>query len=114
MCRLLGVNSHNYYSYHKRQTDKPDDLTHQEILDWVIDIAEFSDNIYSERRIQKVLNSLSFPVSLKKTAQLMKEVGVWIRYKKKYKANTNSDHKKPIYNNVLKQKNDQVWVHDIF
>ena len=52
MCRLLGVQSHKYYSYQKRQTDKPDDLTHQEMLEWVKDIAKFSDNTYGERRIQ--------------------------------------------------------------
>ena len=48
----------------------------------------------------------------------MKEAGVWVRYKKKYKATTNRDHKKPIYDNVLKQefvaqKPDQAWVQDI-
>jgi hypothetical protein len=41
-------------------------------------------------------------MSHRKTAQLMRESGVWVRYKKKYKA-TNSDHKKPIYDNELKQ-----------
>jgi hypothetical protein len=44
MCRLLGVQSNNYYSYQKRQTDKPDGLTHQEMLEWVKDIAKVSDN----------------------------------------------------------------------
>jgi transposase-like protein len=55
MCRLLGVQSHNYYSYQKRQTDKPDVLAHQEMLEWVKYIAKFSDNTYGERCIQKVL-----------------------------------------------------------
>jgi hypothetical protein len=32
------------------------------MLEWVKDIAKFSDNTYGERRIQKVLNTLSFPV----------------------------------------------------
>jgi putative transposase len=54
MCRLLGVQTNNYYSYQKRQTDKPDDLTHKEMLEWVKDIAKFSDNTCGERRIQKV------------------------------------------------------------
>ncbi|MFT7411717.1 MAG: putative transposase [Paraglaciecola sp.] len=76
MCRLLGVQTNNYY---KRQTDKPNDLTHQEILEWIKGIAKFSDNTYSERRIQKVLNTLSFLVSRRKTAQLMKEAGVWVQ-----------------------------------
>jgi putative transposase len=49
---------------------------------------------------------------------LMKEAGVWVRYKKKYKATTNSDHKKPIYANELKQdfvaqEPDQAYVQDI-
>jgi putative transposase len=42
-------------------------------------------------------------MSHRKTAQLMRGSGVWVRYKKKYKATTNSDHKKPIYDNELKQ-----------
>jgi putative transposase len=33
----------------------------------------------------------------------MKEANVWVCYKKKYKATTNSDHNKPIYQNELKQ-----------
>jgi putative transposase len=56
-----------------------------------------------QRPIKKVLNKLSFPEGRRKTTKLMKEAGVWLRYKNKYKATTNSDHKKPIYNNMLKQ-----------
>jgi transposase InsO family protein len=87
-------------------------------VEWVKDIAKFSDNTYGERRIQKVLNTLSFQVSRRKTAQLMKEAGVWVQYKKKYKATTNNDHKKPTYANELKQdfaaqKPDQAYVQDI-
>lgn len=117
MCRILGVKSNNYYSYQKRYSTKPEDPTHQEMIDWVKDIADFSDNTYGERRIQKVLNALSYPVSRRKTAQLMKEANVWVRYKKKYKVTTNSDHNQPIYPNVLEQNfnvetADQAWVQD--
>ncbi len=88
------------------------------MLQWVKNIAEFSDNTYGERRIQKALNALDFAVGRRKTAQLMKEANVWVRYKKKYKATTNSDHKKPVYDNELKQDFDvqrpnQAWVQDI-
>ena len=118
MCRVLGVRSNNYYSYQKRKAQKPIDTMHQEMLDWVKDIAKFSDNTYGARRIQKSLNALSFPVSRRKTAQLMKEANVWVRYKKKYKATTNSEHNKPIYANELEQhfdvqQPDQAWVQDI-
>ena len=48
----------------------------------------------------------------------MKEANVWVRYKKKYKATTNSEHNKPIYANELEQhfdvqQPDQAWVQDI-
>jgi hypothetical protein len=36
----------------------------------------------------------------------MKKANVWIRYKKKYKATTNSSHNKPLYDNELKQDFD--------
>ena len=118
MCRILGVKSNNYYSYQKRNLNKASDSTHQELLDLVKDIAKFSDNTYGERRIKAVLNALSFPVSRWKVAKLMKEANVWVRYKKKYKATTNSDHNKPIYKNELEQnftteQPNQVFVGDI-
>jgi putative transposase len=72
----------------------------------VKNIAKFSDNTYEKRRIQKALNALGFSVNRRKTAQLMKEANVWVRYKKKYKATTNSTHNKPIYANELEQDVD--------
>ena len=118
MCHVLGVKNNNFYSYQKRKAQTPVDTTHQEMLEWVKDIAEFSDNTYGERRIQKALNLLDFPVGRRKTAQLMKEANVWVRYKKKYKATTNSEHNKPVYENELEQnfnvqQPDQAWVQDI-
>jgi len=73
MCHVLGVKSKNYYSYQKRKAQRSVDTTHKEMLEWVKDIAKFSDKTYDERRIQKALNELSFPVSRRQTAQLMKE-----------------------------------------
>jgi putative transposase len=99
MCHVLGVKNNNFYSYQKRKAQTPVDTTYQEMLEWVKDIAKFSDNTYGERRIQKALNLLDFPVGRRKTAQLMKEANVWVRYKKKYKATTNNEHNMPVYEN---------------
>ena len=118
MCHVLGVKSNNYYSYQKRKSSKPDDLTHQEMIELIKNIAKFSDNTYGARRIKKVLNTLNYPVSRSKTAKLMTEANVWVRYKKKYKVTTNSEHNKAVYKNELKQNftvaaPDQAWVGDI-
>ena len=72
------------------------------MIEKVKEIAKFSDNTYGSRRMKKMLNSLSFPVSRQKARQLMKEAGVWVRYKKKYKVTTNSDHNLPVFDNKLK------------
>ncbi len=48
------------------------------MLQRIKNIAEFSDNTYGERRIQKALNTLDFPAGRRKTAQLMKEANVWL------------------------------------
>jgi putative transposase len=118
MCRVLGVKSNNYYSYQKRKKNELNDSTHQDMLDLVKDIAKFSNNTYGTRRIKAVLNALSFPVSRWKVAKLMKEANVWVRYKKKYKSTTNSEHNKPLYKNELEQnftteQPNQAFVGDI-
>jgi putative transposase len=106
MCRLFRVKRNNFYSYQRRQRKKTDNPEHNELIQWVKNIAASSDHTYGERRIQKALNALDFPVSRYKTAKLMKEAGVWVRSKKKYKVTTNSDHKLPVFDNLLKREFD--------
>jgi putative transposase len=118
MCRVLGVKSNNYYSYQKRKVNSMVDPDHDEMIDWIQKVADFCDYTYGERRYKAVLNALSFPVSRYKTAQLMKEADVWVRSKKKYKVTTDSDHKQPVFDNLLKREFDvaqpnQAYVADI-
>ncbi len=118
MCKVLEVNSSNYYSYQKRKTNKIEDPYHDDIIGWIQDIAKFSGYTYGERRIKAALDALSFPMSRYKVAKLMKEAGVWVRSKKKYKVTTNSDHKQPVFDNLLKREfdvaqPDQAYVADI-
>ena len=114
----LEVNSSSYYSYHKRKSDKIDDPEHDDIIGYIQDIAKFSGYTYGERRIKPALDILSFPLSHYKVAKLMKEAGVWVRSKKKYKVTTNSDHKQPVFDNLFKREfdvaqPDQAYVADI-
>ncbi len=118
MCKVLEVNNSNYYSYQKRKVNKTQDPDHDEIIEWIQDIAKFSGYTYGERRIKATLDALSFPMSRYKVAKLMKEAGVWVRSKKKYKVTTNSDHNQPVFDNLLKREfdvsqPDQAYVADI-
>ncbi len=104
MCQLLGVTRQGYYSYQKRQNNKPTAPQHDKLIEWVKKIAESSHYCYGSRRIRKALNALGYPVGRRKTQSLMKEAKVFVRYRKKYKITTNSKHKQPIYENVLNRK----------
>ncbi len=118
MCRVLGVNSRSYYSYMQRKNGKPDDPYHQELLEAVREIAKASDHTYGSRRMKKALNVLSYPVSRNKARKLMKEANVRVKYRKKYKVTTDSNHKQPLFENILDRQfdvsgRDQVYVGDI-
>jgi len=101
MCRILGVKRNGYYSYQRTQSLKVEDPNHAEMLEWVEDIAESSHYSYGERRMKRALNALGFPVTRGKAKKLMDEAGVKVRSRKKFKVTTNSDHKQPVFKNVL-------------
>ena len=89
-----------------------------ELLDAVQEIGKASDYTYGSRRMKRALNALSYPVSRSKARKLMKEVGVQAKHRKKYKVTTNSNHKRPVFNNELNRqfdvaKPDFAYVGDI-
>ena len=118
MCQVLGVSRNGYYSYQQRQANKPDDPEHQEMLYWVKRVAESSDDSYGSRRMKEALGALGYPVSRDKARSLMIEAKVKVRSKRRFKATTNSNHKHPVFDNLLKREFDvaqknQVYVSDI-
>lgn len=105
MCRLLGVTRSGFYSYLKRKQSGPDNnLPSIELLDWLLKIAESSHHTYGSRRMKSALNALGFLIGRRKTRRLMREANVFVRYKKKYRVTTNSNHKKPVFENILNRQ----------
>lgn len=117
-CQVLGVNRSGYYNYQANQANKPDDSEHREMLEWVKDIAESSKDSYGSRRMKTALNVLGYPVSRNKARKLMREAGVQVRHRKKFKVTTNSNHKQPVFDNLVNRQfdvpqTDQVYVADV-
>lgn len=117
MCQVLGVSRNGYYHYCSSRARKPDP-EHQELLEWVRDIDKSSGHSYGSRRMKRALNALGFPLCRQRARTLMAVAGVQVRHRKKYKATTNSNHKQPVFNNVLDRqfsvaKPDQVYAGDI-
>jgi len=117
-CQVLGVSRSGYYKYQWNRANRPDDSEHQDMLEWVKDIAESSRYSYGSRRMKKALNALGYPVSRNKARKLMREAGVQVRHRKKFKVTTNSNHKQPVFDNVLNRQfdvaqTDQAYVADV-
>lgn len=117
-CQVLGVSRSGYYYYQKHIATRPLDPVHQEMIDFVKKIAENSNHSYGSRRMKKALNALGFPVSRNKARKLMKEAGVSVRQRKKYKVTTNSNHKRPVFENLVKRdfavsQPDRVYAGDV-
>ncbi|AUH72593.1 transposase [Legionella sainthelensi] len=62
LCQLLGVTRQSYYSYQKRQNNKPKDPLHDELIERIKKIAESRHYCYGSRRMRKALNVLGYPV----------------------------------------------------
>jgi transposase InsO family protein len=112
------VSRNGYYQHIKRLLNKPADPEHEELLEWVKDIAESSKYTYGSRRMKKALNALSYPVSRNKARKLMREAGVTARQRRKYKVTTNSNHQQPVFENRLNREfdvaePDQVYAADV-
>ena len=117
MCQLMGVSRSAYYD-HVRCTGYSEKQCHDEMLEMVRDIAKFSDHSYGSRRIGKALNALGYPVGSRKARSLMRDAGVQVRHRKKYKVTTNSNHQQPVFKNKLNRQfnvaiPNQVYVGDI-
>ncbi len=77
-----------YYSHEIQKNNRPDDPMHQEMIDWVKDIAKSSSYSYSNRRMKKALNALGYPVSRNKARKLIREANVKARQRKKFRVTT--------------------------
>jgi len=118
MSRLLGVSRNAYYRYCQRQREQLPNAEHEAMIEAVKEVAQSSDKSYGSRRMKHALNALGYPVGRRKARSLMREAGVKARYRRKFKVTTNSDHKQPVFDNVLARdfsaaEPDQAYVGDI-
>lgn len=117
-CQVLGVSRQCYYHYRRHTENKPIDPEHGEMLEWVNKIAQASDDTYGSRRMKEAMNCLGYPISRNKARKLMREAGVQVRHRKKYKVTTNSNHKQPVFDNLVERQfdvpePDRVYAADI-
>ena len=68
--------------------------------------------------MSKALKVLGYSVGRHRAHGLMREASVWVRYRRRYRVTTNSNHRQPVFENLLQrdfapQRPDQVYAGDI-
>ncbi len=117
LCRLLGVSRGGFYDYLRRREREPDP-ERQEKLACVRRLSEASDHTYGSRRLAKGLWALGYPVGRYQARGLMREAGIWVRYRRRYRVTTDSRHAHPVFPNRLARDfqvtaPNWVWASDI-
>lgn len=117
LCRMMGVSRSGFYGWLPRQGREPDPLRGA-LIEWVQDLAKHTEHTYGSRRMAEALRALGHSVGRYQARSLMREAGVWVRYRRRYRATTNSKHAHPVYPNRLERDfapsvPNQVWAGDI-
>jgi transposase InsO family protein len=117
LCQVLGVSRSGFYSYRpprRRCRNRQQD----EKLQWVKDVAKASKFTYGTRRMAWALRALGYRVGRYQARSLMRQAGIQVRYRRRYRSTTQSNHRQPVFENHLNRQftvgaPDRVYAGDI-
>jgi len=116
-CDVLSVSRSGYYAWRK---DKPNHyaLANERLDAKIMELYNAHEHRAGSPRLTRELNALGYPCSENRVARRMKALGIRALAKRKFKVTTDSEHNKPIYENVLNRDFstttiNQKWAGDI-
>jgi len=118
MCQVLRVSRSGYYAWTKRP-ESARELQDAFIFEQLRKVFDHSRGTYGSIRLQKALSERGIHCSRKRIIRLMRQGGMVVKTRRKFKATTNSRHNLPVFDNVLNKefnsatRPNQVWVSDI-
>ena len=117
MCRLLNVSMSGYYAFLGRPISNRERENTQP-ANKIKSIYDDHKSSAGSPRITKCLEKEGIKVGKNRVARIMRNSGWRAKAAKKYKATTNSNHKLPVADNLLKQdfsasRENEKWVSDI-
>lgn len=117
MCQLLDVGRSSYYEWlHAKPS--PRMLENQRLSKKIKEVFMESRCLYGSRRVRKKLQAEGEMISRRRVGKLMKQLNLYCKTKRKFRATTNSKHSLPIAPNLLERNfnattADQKYVGDI-
>lgn len=117
MCRVLKVTRSWYYAYSRRGATMRQ-RQDQALVPQIRAVFESSDKTYGADRIAKALRNQGIRVGKNRVCRLMRENGLVVKTRRRFKVTTNSDHKRPVAPNLVKQEfraaaANHLWTGDI-
>ena len=117
MCRVLVVSRSGYYRWW-RQRGKSGEGRDKDMVDKIKDIHQRSRGTYGSPRVTAELKAEGIKCSKNKVARIMRKNGIMAKTKRKFKVTTQSKHKNPVAENLVKQEfvaqgPNQLWTSDI-
>ena len=117
MCALLGVSASGYYAWSRRGRSERA-RSNEELLARIRSIHERSRGTYGAPRIHAELVASGTPISRKRVARLMREVGLQGASRRRWATTTMRDKKvRPapdlVERNFMAEGRDRLWVGDI-
>lgn len=117
MCKVLEVSRSGYYKRKKRNQGKRY-KENKMLLEMIKEIFLENKERYGSPRITVELRRKGVNCNKKRVARIMRKNGIEARIFRKYRSTTNSEHKRPISENILdrdfiKGKPNRVWSSDI-
>ena len=116
LCRALKVSRSGFYAWSKRPPSRRD-VEDSRLVPVIRASHAQSRATYGSPRVHKDLQALSYRVSRKRVARLMRREGLSARPPRRYRATTDSTHSLAIAPNVVARefhaaKPNRVWVTD--
>lgn len=117
MCRLLEVSKSGYYDWLNRHGEEVPPRK-AELMGMIREAFKKFRKRYGSPRIWRELKARGINVSKGTVEDLMREMGLKARPKKRFKSTTDSKHSRPVAPNLLDRnfaqcKIDAVWLSDI-
>lgn len=119
MCEVLEVSRSGYYAWRKRPESQRSERQEALVAEMRAIHGDRRLRCYGSPRMHRELLSRGFRVSENTVARLMKAHGLRSTTARKFKATTDSAHRRPVADNALNQRFDsasganQVWLSDI-
>ena len=117
MCKVLGLSKSGYYNRKKNGIGKRE-KQRELLLKEIKEIYWESRGVYGSPRITEELKRRGISCNKKRISRIMQSEGIRAKTVKRYKRTTNSNHKREIKENLVKQnfvihRPNRVWVSDI-